>query len=79
MQFGGYVMVGFGGWYESSSLLTSVSRVIDGFVCLDEDVSRVKGHHEYPLLIVEALKVHLQMHKLVLLLFTIQLIRGKLG
>lgn len=59
---------------SSSSVLTSISRVIDGFVCLDEDVSGVKGHHQYPLLRVEAIKVHLQMHKLVLLLFTIQTI-----
>lgn len=52
-------------------LLTSVSGVVDGFVRLDEDVSRLEGHHQRPLLGVEAFKDHLQVHKLVLLLLAI--------
>lgn len=64
---------------SASFALTGVPRVIDGLVCLDEDVSRVKGHHKQPLLNVEALKVHLQIHKLVLLLFAIQTVGGELG
>ncbi len=61
------------------AVLTSISRVVDGLIRLDEDVSRVKGHHEHSLLRVEVLKVHLQIHKLVPLLLAIQTARGKLG
>lgn len=52
-------------------LLTSVSGVVDGLVRLDEDVSRLEGHHQRPLLGVKAFKDHLQVHVLVLLLLTI--------
>lgn len=54
-------------------ILTGISRVVDGFVRLDEDVPRVKGHHHCPCLSVEALKLHLQIHKLVLGLLAIQI------
>lgn len=50
--------------------LTSVSRVVDGFVRLDEDVSRLEGHHHHLLLAMKGPKDHLQVHKLVLLLLT---------
>lgn len=88
--FGGYVITMFGGCFVSfmhhyltflsaSLVLTSVSGVIDGFVCLDEDVSGVKGHHQDPLLRVYVMKVHLQIHIIVLLLFPVQIIQRKLG
>lgn len=51
--------------------LTSVSRVVDGFVRLDEDVARLEGHHYCPFLSVKAPIDHFQVHKLVLLLLTI--------
>lgn len=54
-------------------ILTGISRVVDGFVRLDEDVPRMKGHHHCPCLRVEALKLHLQIHKLVLGLLAIQI------
>lgn len=63
---------------SASRVLTRVSGVVDGFVRLDEDVPGVKGHHQHPLLGVEAAEVHLQIHKLVLFLFGIQTIGGKL-
>lgn len=52
-------------------VLTSVSRVVDGFVRLDEDIPTLEGHHQCPLLSVEAPKDHRQVHKLVLRLLTI--------
>lgn len=54
-------------------LLTSVSGVVDGLVRLDEDVSRLEGHHQHPLLGVKAFKDHRQVHKLVLLLLRVEL------
>lgn len=66
-------------WSCASAVLTSISRVVDRFVRLDEDVSGVKGHHNYPLLCVEAPKVHRQIHILVMLFLPIQTIGGKLG
>lgn len=52
-------------------LLTRVSGVVDGLVRLDEDVPRLEGHHQHPVLGVEAFKDHLQVHELVLLLLTV--------
>lgn len=57
--------------FTKTLVLTSVSRVVDGLVCLDEDVSRLEGHHQRPLLGVKGPEGHLQVHKLVLLLLTI--------
>lgn len=64
---------------RSSGALTGVSGVVDGSVCLDEDVPGMEGHHQYPLLRVQAVKVHRQIHKLVLRLLAIQTIRGQLA
>lgn len=66
-------------WFISFHSLTSVSGVVDGSVCLDEDVPGMEGHHQYPLLRVQAVKVHRQIHKLVLRLLAIQTIRGQLA
>lgn len=65
--------------FSWSFLLTGVSGVVDGSVCLDEDVPRVEGHHHHPLLRVKAREHHLQIHKLVRRVITIQVLRGKLG
>lgn len=58
--------------------LTGVSRVVDGFVCLDEDVSRVKGQQQHPLYWGITRERHLQIHMLVLCLLTLQILRGEL-
>lgn len=61
-----------------SSGLTGITWIVDRFVCLDEDVPRVKGQHQYSLLHVDSPKGHFQSHKFIILIFAIQQIRGKL-
>ena len=60
-----------GSFVPTALVLTNVFGVVDWFVRLDEDVSRLEGHHQRSLLSVKAFKNHLQVHKLVFLLLTI--------
>lgn len=55
-----------------SVILTSIAGVVDWFVCLDEDEPRMKGHHYYPLLYMEAPEHHHQIHKRATFLFVPQ-------